>query len=261
MKDNERRRRRRRTPKDTPEKIRVNLRLERERVGLEIEDVANQARIPLRFVEFLETGDRSRVETGPYLLAYKKQYLRFLGLPTNATLYFKVKERRTSSKTKGKTKTITTTGFIPTTSSQQLITYSVVIAMLFVIGLRAISTFIDKTNWGKGDVTENAALSTAGTSGIPTTTSASNEPELVKNARVTIRARENVFVDVTTDGQIRSMELEAGDKEYLDFYGRLDLWTKSINQLDIYYNGKRVEPQGSLTRERTLVFATNKQNL
>ena len=253
------RRKRTRKSRSSANRIRVNLRQERERLGLEIEDVSEQTRIPMRFIEFLETGDRSRVQAGPYLLAYKKQYLRFLELPTDAVLCFKMKTLNLRSRKGPRTQTVTTTGFIPSANTHQLVTYSVVIAMLFVIVLRAVSTFIDKTSWWKDEVTETTPLQDASSSLL--TKSAPQEPVLNKNARVTVRAREDLLLDITTDGQINSLTLAAGEKKYIDFYSRLDLWTKNVNYLDIYYNGRKIQPQGSLTRDRTLVFATNRENL
>ena len=259
MSEDSPRRKTRKRSQSSDNRLRVNLRHERERLGLDIDDVLEQTRIPLRFIEFLETGDRSRVQTGPYLLAYKKQYLRFLGLPTDAVLCFKMKEANLTRRKGPRTQTVTTTGFIPSANTHQLVTYSIIIAMIIVIVLRAVSTFIDKTNLWKDELTETTSLQSASSS--MTTTNTTQEPVLEKNARVTVRAREDLLLDITTDGQIKSLDLTAGEKEYLDFYGRLDLWTKNVNQLDIYYNGRKIQPQGSLTRERTLVFATNRENL
>ena len=75
----------------------VNLREERESRGLSIRDVSHQARIPVHYLEALETGIVPQKLRGPILLSYKKKYLKFLRLPQEAKLRFRSTKKKLSS--------------------------------------------------------------------------------------------------------------------------------------------------------------------
>ncbi|MCK6506388.1 helix-turn-helix domain-containing protein, partial [Myxococcota bacterium] len=64
----------------------MDLRTERERRGLSLAQVAASCRIPQRYLEALESGRREDLPKGPFLDAYQRQYLAYLGLPADAEL-------------------------------------------------------------------------------------------------------------------------------------------------------------------------------
>lgn len=70
--------------------MRVDLRVERERRGLTLDQVADRARIPRHYLAALETGDLQDLPKGPFLQSYRRQYLAFLGLPPGAEIQIPV---------------------------------------------------------------------------------------------------------------------------------------------------------------------------
>lgn len=57
------------------------LRQERERRGLSLAEVADRCRIPVGFIEAIESGNADQVPRGPFLEVYRRRYVEFLGLP------------------------------------------------------------------------------------------------------------------------------------------------------------------------------------
>ncbi len=64
----------------------VDLRQERQRRGLSLDDVSRRSRIPRRYLDALETGRTEGLPRGPFFDSYQRQYLAFLGLPPQATI-------------------------------------------------------------------------------------------------------------------------------------------------------------------------------
>ncbi len=64
----------------------VDLREERERRGLSIDEVSRRSRIPRQYLDAIETGDREGLPRGPFFDSYQRQYLAFLGLPQTSQL-------------------------------------------------------------------------------------------------------------------------------------------------------------------------------
>ncbi|RME25408.1 MAG: helix-turn-helix domain-containing protein [Deltaproteobacteria bacterium] len=62
----------------------VDLRQERQRRGLSLDEVSRHSRIPRRYLDALETGHTDDLPPGPFIRAYQRQYLAFLGLPPQA---------------------------------------------------------------------------------------------------------------------------------------------------------------------------------
>ncbi|NOY24556.1 MAG: helix-turn-helix domain-containing protein, partial [Oligoflexia bacterium] len=60
----------------------MDLRQERRRRGLSLEQVAQRSRIPVQYLRALETGHYTDVPQGPFLDGYQRQYREFLGATT-----------------------------------------------------------------------------------------------------------------------------------------------------------------------------------
>ena len=57
----------------------VNLRAERERMQLSLDEAAARVRIPVRYLDALERGDEDALPAGTFRRGYQRQYLEFLG--------------------------------------------------------------------------------------------------------------------------------------------------------------------------------------
>ena len=62
----------------------VDLRQERERRGLSLDEVSQRSRIPRNYLLALESGEVGGLPRGPFLESYQRQYLLFLGLPVDS---------------------------------------------------------------------------------------------------------------------------------------------------------------------------------
>ena len=272
---------------------RINLRDERERKGLQIEQISQQARIPLRYIEALETGNISAVKKGPQLLAFKKQYLEFLGLPLNAKLRFRTKKkRRPQSKKRSLTRTITTTSThpLPRPSLLKLMASAFVVIMIMLLSMKMFSSMIDKSNraakfqptkavdstpaTAKAEKTpaeeKQGTLSSILQAALTTNTAKAATKEVEKKTipQFSIRAIGHASARIVVDGEVvfpeegsRSGKLVPGRKQSFDFAHKIELWTNRIDKIDVRHNGDRIIPQGSYNGERRMVFVKNRADL
>lgn len=273
---------------------RINLRFEREERGLSIEQVAEEARIPFRYIEALETGDLNKVQRGPYLRSFKQQYLRYLGLPTNAVLYFKMQPKPRKQKKMPKrhqTTTSTTTTIFYGPSFGRLMASSAIIAIIIVLGLRITSAFVDKRKTRKAQHTtqkettekkepklatkEKAVPKEKKTAkrkkdllfALETFISASPPEDPTTRAlpagksSLSLQSRLPLKAEIVVDDKEEQLQLKPNKEKNYEFGKRLEFSAKSIDHLRISYNGNRIKPQGSLTKERKLVFVQDRQDL
>jgi len=274
-------------------RTRVNLRREREKAGHSLEQVSRGARIPLRYIEALETGNIRLVKKGPQLGAFKKQYLQFLGLPENAKLRFRASERtrarRTKSKPSGQTKTITTTSTnpLPRLNFAQVMVSVFVLMMITLLGLKVISSLIDRHITANKVMESLAATQPAPKSPQKSTTD--NPPNLlnvlhsaiaVKEAiassthrelpsppptappGLSIRASDHAAAKITVDG-ISMFEGKMPVRKLMafDYERKIEIWTNHIGKVDIRQAGSRIRPQGAYNGSRRLVFVRDRSDL
>ena len=253
---------------------RVNLREERLRRGYSIEDIAERARIPMRVIEALETGDVTGVQKGPLLLGYKRQYLRLLRLPENAKLIFRQPGlgeslgRELGQRLKTLTKTNTTTSHFPAPNLAKLTASSVLITAAIILGLKGVSNVIDppKTVESTPIAVETQEESTSlltTLSDIFTRSEPVPEKKEASLPRFGIRPLSNVSVKITVDGQVAHKGIMKSARKFkkFEFEKRLEFWTEDMSSLKLSYNDRLIQPQGDISGSRKLVFAIDKSDL
>ena len=83
-----------------------------------------------------------------------------------------------------------------------------------------------------------------------------------KTPHFSVKARNNVRSNIKIDGkEVHNGPLIAGKFYRYDFEEELALWTENVSQLNIYFNGKRISPQGAVANERNLIFSIDRKGL
>ena len=78
-----------------------------------------------------------------------------------------------------------------------------------------------------------------------------------------LRSFTDVDVQISVDGN----EAHKGkykpkrERTVYQFERRLEFWTDNVSQLEIGYNGRKIRPQGSVSKQRKLVFAMDRSDL
>ncbi|MDP2305373.1 MAG: DUF4115 domain-containing protein [Pseudomonadota bacterium] len=195
-----------------------DLREARGRMGLSIEDAAQRARIPLRYLEALERDDLAIFGKGPFALGYTRQYRRFLSLP-DAPLPVAEPETEQTLPTQ-------TAPIIP--SRPRLVALGVAVALTLGLALLVGRTAMDAEEPQVGIAPDQVVLLTTG------------EP-----LRATIVA----------DGrEVFKGALAAGQQQRFEAHDRLELDLARLNGVGVIYNGRTLKPLGAQSRPRRLVF-------
>jgi cytoskeletal protein RodZ len=214
----------------------VDLRHEREGRGFSLDDVADQARIPRRYIEAMEAGDTATLPPGPFLRGYRRQYLEFLGLPPDAITTLdeisppEPEEQRELPEyvPSGTTATFPLRDEIPI---GKLVAVGFLLSALVVLGLKVGTVALDR----------------------------GGDPSLVTVAattqRVTVRAVEPTRVDAFADDSWHHRgTLPAGDTIEVESALPIEVAVGDLTRVVVSYNGERLEPLHDLTANRRLVF-------
>jgi hypothetical protein len=193
------------------------LETERGRRGLSRDDVARLTRIPVRYVQALEQGDHDVLPPGPFLTAYRRQYLEFLGLDEQDLMQT---ERAPAPEIPlGR---LVLGGF--------LITVGVVVALR--LGAYAMTWMESRP--------EAATAAPAPAVGAQT---------------VAVRAIDRTKLTVTVDeGAPEQIVLAPGETREVKGTGRVVVDAPDLTRVVLTYNGEKVEPLGNLSHRRRLVF-------
>ena len=209
------------------------LRHERERRGWSLDDVSSRTRIPRPYLEALEDGNHDVLPPGPFFRGYLRQYLEFLGEDldkdeeTNPDALDQQIEDAVAAAT---TAAMESTQNIPLI---RLVITGFVLTLGIVLALQV-----------------GHRISTHGTLAADGTLLPAGPPH-----ELTVYAIEDVRLDVTVDGTpvydkrlggTQSVSFKAADKLEIDI--------SDLGRVRLTYNDKRIEPLGSLSRERRLVF-------
>jgi len=205
----------------------VDLRAERERRGMTVEEAATRAQIPLRFVAALEDPDNNPTPPGPFIHSYRRQYLEFLGVHEALP----IADFETNAEYTVTTPTIPISE-VPLT---RLLIAAFVLTTLVVLGLRVIHAVNENPN---------------------TATAASEFPvAATPTAKLRIRAIETTWI-VTRIDEHDSYRGFLAAEDHIDLQGNeiIELYASDLTNISIHYNGDRIEPLGNLTLGRRLVF-------
>mgnify|MGYP001412912862 CR=1 FL=1 len=209
------------------------LRYERERRGWTLDDVASRTRIPRTYLEALEDGNHEVLPPGPFFRGYLRQYLEFLGEDHNETL-----EGSQGELDQKIEQTVAAATSAAMESSQRMPLLRLVITGFVLTLAIVLAMKVGHRITTKGEIGPDGAPLPAG------------PPH-----KLTIYAIEDVHLGVKTDGKhafsdnIRgstSISFKANDTLEVDI--------SDLGRVRLTYNDKRIEPLGSLSRERRLVF-------
>ncbi len=222
---------------------RTELRKARERRGLSLDDVSQQARIPRHYIVALERGDVDVLPAGRFRSAYHRQYRSFLGLPpmaeditAQADAPFHDEPEVTST-----TNTIPRGDEIPTV---RLVASGFAFTLLVVLLLRVGAVVLESPP---------AFLTPDPEEAVASEVVAADTVAMAQS--VALRAIEDVRVSVTTDeGVVRKGVLPGGESVSIASDGPITLEIADLTRVRVRYNGSRLEPLHNLSKGWRLVF-------
>ena len=200
----------------------ADLKAARERRGLTREEVSEQTRIPLRFIEAIEDPSaRDALPPGPFLERHEERYAAFLGFeeepdPDITELASRAPE--------------------PPPPPEDAPVVRLVLGGF--LGAVALVLFVK-----------------VGAAALDRPPSEPDPEPLPDLQTVAVRAIEPVHVAVTADGEeLYNDTLPPGETHTWTALWRLEVDAADLTRVTIRYNGDRVEPLGRLTQGRRLVF-------
>ena len=211
------------------------LRHERERRGWTLDDVATRTRIPRPYLEALEDGNHDVLPPGPFFRGYLRQYLEFLGHSDSS-------EEPSADGADDLDKRIEQSVAQATSaaldSNQRVPLIRLAIAGFLITLVVTLGFNVYQRLTATPTTTVNGVVVPAG------------PPHIVR-----IKAIEDVRMAVTTDGTLAYDKTLRGGST-LDFkaVSRMELEIADLTRVRLRYNDKRIEPLGSLSRGRRLVF-------
>ena len=213
----------------------TELRYERERRGWSLDDVASRTRIPRQYIEALEDGNHEVLPPGPFFRGYLRQYLEFLGEAAEEV-------ERTEAEQDIVDQTIEDQVARATSAAMEQI-QGVPLTRLVLAGF-VLTLAITLA------VQVNQRLN------APATLTATGEAiPLGPTHNVRVYAVEDVNMEVTIDGKVAYNDTLKGTKGIkFEAADQLELDISDLTRVRLHYNDKRIEPLGSLSRGRRLVF-------
>lgn len=221
------------------------LRRERERRGLTLDEVAEGARVPRQYLIALEEDDTDTLPPGPFLRSYRSQYLQFLGIdpatwadrgatgsagpggdasPALRPLDADLPAEPTA------TVTIPRSDELPV---GRLVFLAFLLTLAIVLALRVGSTVADPSDEPE-----------------PTPVVAGEATQTIR-----VRAVEPTPVSVETDDSYHHTGvLGAGEVVEVESALPITVEVGDLTQVVIQHNGVRIEPLHNLSHPRRLVF-------
>ena len=211
------------------------LRHERERRGWTLDDVASRTRIPRPYLEALEDGNHDVLPPGPFFRGYLRQYLEFLGHSESSNEPSNVGADDLDKRIEQSVAHATSAAL---DSNQRVPMVRLGIAGFLITLVVTLGFSVYQRLTATPTTTINGVVVPAG------------PPHIVR-----IKAIEDVHMAVTTDGTLAYDKTLRGGST-LDFkaISRMDLEIADLTRVRLQYNDKRIEPLGSLSRGRRLVF-------
>ena len=213
------------------------LRQERERRGLTLDEVAEGARIPRRYLVAMEEDDTATLPAGPFLRSYRRQYLTWLGIDAEAWQAAHAPEPPAGAAPPAHeppdeptvTHTIPRIDELPVV---RLVILGFLLTLAVVLGLRVGSRMLD----------------------------AEAQPEAMPvsaevTQTVTVLAINPTKVVVETDSSFHHNGLlEAGQSVSVESALPVTVEIADLTQVSLHHNGDRIEPLHTLSGGRRLVF-------
>ena len=211
------------------------LRHERERRGWSLDDVSSRTRIPRTYLEALEDGNHEVLPPGPFFRGYLRQYLELLGQADES-------EERTEADQTALDERIEQS-VAEATSAALDSSQGVPMIRLAVVGF--LVTLVTALGYNVYERLTATPTTTVNGVVIPV-----GPPHIVR-----IKAIEDVHMEVITDGKLAyDKKLPGGSTLDFKAISRLELDISDLTRVRVTYNDKRIEPLGSVSRGRRLVF-------
>lgn len=278
----------------------ANLRTERQKRGLRRDDVRSGAQIPLKYITMLETGQYPENPSSQFkskIKTYRKAYLRYLGLPSNARLKFK-KQSTLAAAVQEVTNIFSKTDALPQPGFLKTFFYSFIGIVLLLSLMRGLTAIISNQSLQPDSMTTQLIQSSDLESSIEeteeeVTTDIVNPiyqrieeilspifmaPQAKENRSDTdnslggaqksieMRILEPIYLEVRNDGQttlkrfVNPIKYSA-DKEFKwDYSSELSLVVSDISSIAIKHNGHKIEPMGHVGTSRTITFRAQAKN-
>lgn len=229
----------------TKKRKRIHLRTERKRKGWSAHNIYEQTKIPLRYIEALETGNLDSVQKGSRLFEARMRYLTLLELPLDAKITFKPPNELYND--------TETTGDMQTDGLSKTVAYGIILVMIAVICIKLTAIIVDKI---QNDTPIIEPVTQTETVATPTPTIERNIPAFRVHTLGHVRAT------IVIDGKEVHSDILTPSKRYqFDFQEKLELWSDNISLLNIELHGERIAPQGAVANERKLIFAIDRASL
>ncbi len=203
----------------------LDLRQERIRRGLSLDDIAASTRIPVIYLEALESGDDAVLPPGPFRDRARERYLAELGFEDGTLDEDGALDARAPAEDTTTTLTIPRAEEVPVV---RLVVGGFLGTLAILFALRLGGTLLDR---------------------------APAEPPAPATEQVHIRTVAPTRLRLVVDGEVRH-DGPIDARQTLEFTAehRVEVDAADPSALVIRYNGERVEPLHEVTRPRRLVF-------
>ena len=222
---------------------RIHLRTERKKRGWSAHYINQKTKIPLRYIEALETGNLDNVQKGSRLFEARMRYLTILDLPLDSKISFSPQEYNNTE----------TTGDIQSEGLSKSVAYGIIVVMIAVICIKLTAIIVDKIQNNSPAI--EPVFQTASTS-IVTPSSIVNAPDFQ------LYTTGNTRAIIVVDGEEMHNDVLQPNKQYnFHFTKKLELWSDNISLLNIELHGEKIAPQGAVANERKLIFTVDRAAL
>ncbi|MAA80333.1 MAG: hypothetical protein CL916_13850 [Deltaproteobacteria bacterium] len=226
---------------------RVHLRTERKKRGWSARHIYEQTKVPLRYIEALETGNMESVQKGSRLLEARMRYLTLLNLPLDSKITFVGPNMYSDTET---------TGNLQTEGASKTVAYSIILVMIAVICIKLTGIIVDAVQNDTPLIQSSSIEATASSISTPAPVPTAHHPDF------RLYTTGNVFATITVDGKEVHNDTLTPNKRYnFDFTKKIEIWSNNVSLLHVELHGKRIAPQGSVANERKLIFAIDRASL
>ena len=223
---------------------RIHLRTERKKRGWSAHYINQKTKIPLRYIEALETGNLDNVQKGSRLFEARIRYLTILELPLDSKITFSSPQGYNNTET---------TGDIQSEGVSKNVAYAIILVMIAVICIKLTAIIVDKVQ-NNTPILEPTQLTT--TANIPTPKAVFNTPDFQ------LYTTGNTRAIIVVDGEeIHNDVLQPNKRYRYNFTEKLELWSDNISLLNIELHGEKIAPQGAVANERKLIFTIDRAAL
>lgn len=226
---------------------RVHLRTERKKRGWSARHIYEQTKVPLRYIEALETGNMESVQKGSRLLEARMRYLTLLNLPLDSKITFVDPNMYSDTET---------TGNLQTEGAAKTVAYSIILVMIAVICIKLTGIIVDVVQNETPLIQSSPVEATASSVNTPAPSPVEHHPDF------RLYTTGNVFATIIVDGEEVHNDTLTPNKRYnFDFAKKIEIWSNNVSLLHVELHGKRIAPQGAVANERKMIFAVDRASL